>query len=303
MLNDRAIMSSVFELDDDKLIEQFTQGSDRLLVSANLRIEINGGVSQLFTRNGEAIAIMYLQNKPRNAIVKHSSPFSKSIDGLLVDRDFVKLGNATRPGFIEYKHFTTPAGYRIWHTEPAVLWKKWWPTERFQDKQRFNMDILVNFKHNWYPVQNIIVNAGIFSIKTIAGQLELKREDRILWLAQSASDSTSTTGSLSQPISTTIAEQLPTLSEINTPSPENLAKKIHQKQLEINPERAWSIIKKLEQQLHEQVQATTTAEDKADRLESRAVIAEQRLQIIYKYLQEIGVNPRDIYNGNKSTTN
>ena len=303
MLNDRAIMSSVFELDDDKLIEQFTQGSDRLLVSANLRLEINGGVSQLFTRNGEAIAIMYLQNKPCSVIIKHSSPFSQSIDGLLIDRDFVKLGNAVRPGFIEYKHFTTPAGYRIWHTEPAVLWKKWWPTERFQDKQRFNMDILVNFKHNWYPVQNIIVNAGIFTIKTIAGQLELNREDRVLWLAQNVSDSSNTTGNLSHPISTTAAEQPPVTSGLNSPSPANLAKKIHQKQLEIQPDRAWSIIKKLEQQLHEQVQATTAAEDKANQLESRAVIAEQRLQIIYKYLQEIGVNPRDIYSGNKSTAN
>ncbi len=296
-------MSSVFELDDDKLIEQFTQGSDRLLVSANLRLEINGGVSQLFTRNGDAIAIMYLQNKPRSVIVKQSSPFAKSIDGLLIDRDFVKLGNASRAGFSEYKHFVTPAGYRIWHTEPSVLWKKWWPTERFQDKQRFNMDILVNFKHNWYPVQNISVNAGTFSIKTIAGQLELKREDRVLWLAQSGSDSNNTTGNLSQPISTTTQESMPAVSEINLHSPVDLAKKIHQKQLEINPEQAWSIVKKLEQKLQEQVQLTTAAEDKVSQLENRAVIAEQRLQIVYKYLQEIGVNPRDVYSGKKNTAN
>lgn len=164
------------------------------------------------------------------------------------------------------------------------------------------MDILVNFKHNWYPVQNIIVNARIFTIKTIAGQLELKRGDRVLWLAQNMSDTNSITRTLSQSISTT-AEQIPTPSEINALAPENLAKKIHQKQLEIDPDKAWSIIKKLEQQLHEQVQATTTAEDRASQLESRAVIAEQRLQIICKYLQEIGVNPRDIYSGNQSTTN
>ncbi|WP_373540734.1 hypothetical protein [Chamaesiphon sp.] len=296
-------MSSVFELDDEKLIEQFTQGNDRLLVSANLRIELNGGVTQLFTRSGEAIAIMYLQNKPRSVIVKHSSPFVKSLDRLLIDRDFVKFGNANRPGFTEYKHFVTPAGYRIWHTEPAVLWKKWWPTERFQDKQRFNMDILVNFKHNWYPVQNIIVNAGMFTIKTIAGQLELKREDRVLWLAQIVPDSTNTTGNISQSIATTPIEQPHPPSGLNVRSPEDLAKKIHQKQLEINPDRAWSIIKKLEQQLQAQVQLTTAAEDKASQLENRAVIAEQRLQILYKHLQEIGVNPRDIYSRNKNTAN
>ena len=293
---------NVFELDDEKLIEQFVQGGYRLLASANLRIEVNGGLSQLLARNGDPIAIMYLHNRPRSVIVKQSSPFLKLLDRLLIDRDFVMFGNASnRAGFIEYKHYTTPAGYIILYTEPAVLWKKWWPTEKFQDKQRFNMEILVNFKHNWYPVQNIIVNAGIFTIKTIAGQLELNRDQQVLWLAQIAPENAGFTANIQQ--STLNVEQVATATGSSVAPPVELAKKIHQKQLEINPDRAWEIIKKLEQKLQAQIGLNTEMEAKVDRLKNRAMMVEQRLQVVYKYLQEIGVDPRDVYNGKKDTDN
>jgi len=294
-------MSNIFELDDSQLIEEFLEGSDRLLASPNLRLEVNGGLSQLLGRNGEPIAIMYLHNQPRTAIVKQNTHFSELIDRLSIERDFVMFGDASRAGFSEYKHYVTPAGYRIWYTDPAILWKKWWPTERFQDKQRFNMDILVNFKHNWYPVQNIIVDAGTFTIKTIAGQLVLKREGKVLWLAQIMQENPGVTENIQQLIPTTVA-QIPAMVGINPP-PADLAKKIHQKQLEINPDQAWSIIKKLEQKLQAQIKLTREIEDKSTRLEGRAMIAEQRLQIAYNYLQKIGINLRDIYQSQKNIEN
>lgn len=294
-------MSNIFELDDSQLIEEFLEGSDRLLASPNLRLEVNGGLSQLLGRNGEPIAIMYLHNQPRTAIVKQNTDFSELIDRQSIERDFVMFGDASRAGFSEYKHYVTPAGYRIWYTDPAILWKKWWPTERFQDKQRFNMDILVNFKHNWYPVQNIIVDAATFTIKTIAGQLVLKREGKVLWLAQIMQENPGVTENIQQLIPTTVA-QIPAMVGINPP-PADLAKKIHQKQLEINPDQAWSIIKKLEQKLQAQIKLTREIEDKSTRLEGRAMIAEQRLQIAYNYLQKIGINLRDIYQSQKNIEN
>ncbi|WP_310483576.1 hypothetical protein [Chamaesiphon sp. VAR_48_metabat_403] len=305
MISEKSTKSNIFELDDNKLIEKFVQGSNQLLASNNLRLEVNGGLSQLLARNGDPIAIMYLQNKPKTAIVKHSSPFLESIDSLLIERDFVMFGDATRPGFIEYKHYVTPAGYRIWNTDPAILWKKWWPTERFQDKQRFNMDILVSFKNSWYPVQNISVNAGKFTIKTIAGQLLLSREDKVLWLAQIMQESTGTTGILQPqadlaPIDASgeRLRQRPTeMTGFNTQSSEDLAKKIQQKQQGLNADQAWSMIKRLEQKLQAQIKSTAEAEDKAMKSEQRATIAEQRLQIVYKYLNSIDVNPQDIYSG------
>lgn len=295
MISKQSKTSNIFDLDDDRLIEKFVQGSDRLLASANLRLETNGGLSQLMSKNGDLIAILYLQNKPRTIIVKKSSPFLELIDRWLIDKDFVMFGESTRPGFVEYKHYVTPAGYRVWYTDPAILWKKWWPTERFQDKQRFNMNILVNFKNSWYPVQNINLNAGTFTIKTIAGQLLLKRDDKVLWLAQHLANSSVTTGDI-QSGAISPAEATP----VNTGAYSqavsvDLVQKIQQKQAEIGSEQGWLTIKKLEEKLQAQIKINRELEEKFIEADNRSTIAEQRLQVVYNYLREVGVNPQDIY--------
>ncbi len=288
-------MSNIFELDDNKLIEKFVQGSDRLLASDGLRIEVTGGVSQLMTRSGDTIAMMYLQNKPRNIVVKKTSSFAEIVDRIAIELDFVDFGDASREGFTEYKHYVTPAGYRIWYTEPSILWKKWWPTERFQNKQRFNMDILVNFKGSWYPVQNINVSAGNFTIKTIAGQLVLKRDNKVLWLAQIVQDN-STLMAATATQSESGEKPSATIDDLNSHlHSTNLAKKIQQKQSTINADQAWKIVKELERKLQAQIDRVTELEDKCAVVEQRATIAEQRLQMVHKYLHHIGTDPRDIY--------
>jgi hypothetical protein len=294
MTGERSQMPNIFELDDNKLIEKFVQGSDRLLASDGLRIEVTGGVSQLLTRTGDTIAIMYLHNKPKTIIVKKTSNFAEIIDRIAIELDFVHFGDANRDGFTEYKHYVTPAGYRIWCTEPSILWKKWWPTERFQNKQRFNMDILVNFKGSWYPVQNINVSAGTFTIKTIAGQLALKRDDKVLWLAQSVQEhsTVATIGDRSESgerSSATIEDLSMQLSSAS------LAKKIQQKQSTINADQAWKIIKELEKKLQVQIDLVTRLEEKCVTSEQRALIAEQRLLMVHKHLHQLGIEPRDIY--------
>ncbi len=301
---------NIFELDDTKLVEKFVQGSNQLLASTNLRLEVNGGVSQLLTRTGDAIAIIYLQSKPRSAIVKHNSPFLESIGQILLDRDFVMIGDASRAGFIEYRYYVTPAGYRIAYTDPAILWKKWWPTEKFQNKQRFNMDILLSFKDNWYPIQSINVSAGIFTIKTIAGQLTLKRDAKVLWLAQRHQDTGSDSPNVSPDPSANIWQNISpdTLSKsITTPATAtkdqsctellsgNLAKKIQEKQSKLDPERARLMISELEQKLQAQIKINQETEAKFKELENRANIAEQRLQIIYKFLEKSGIDRKDVY--------
>jgi hypothetical protein len=293
-------MSNIFELDDNQLIEKFVHGSNQLLSSKNLRLEVSGNLSQLMTQNGDSIGIMYLQNKPRTAIVKNSSSFAELIDSSLIDRDFVMIGDASRAGFTEYKHYVTPAGYRVWYTDPSILWKKWWPTERFQNKQRFNMDILVNLKDNWYPVQDIIVHGGTFTIKTIAGQLVLKRNQKVLWLAQVMQESEAAPAVELQPVADSYypadADLKPQFQPRNSQS--NLATKIQQKQSELNSDQGWTIIKDLEQKLQTQIKLCSEAEEKYNQSEHRAMIAEQRLKMVHKYLDRMGVNPQDVYGVN-----
>ncbi len=295
MISKLSIKSNIFELDDTKLVEKFAQGSNQLLASTNLRLEVNGGVSQLLTRSGDAIAIMYLQTKPRNIIIKHSSPFLKLIDEALIDRDFVLIGDANRVGFVEYKHYVTPAGYKISYTDPSILWKKWWPTERFQNKQRFNMDILVNFKDNWYPVQGITVNAGTFTIKTIAGQLVLKRDNKVLWLAQSNQSQIANNSQAALPESVEPVVNTKTDRPYSQSISSDLAKKIQEKQLKVDPDRVMLIISELEAKLKDQAKLNQETEAKFKELESRAIIAEQRLQIAYKFLDKAGFDRQALY--------
>jgi hypothetical protein len=288
-------VNNIFELDDNQLIEKFVHGSNQLLSSQNLRLEVNGNLSQLTSRTGDSIAIMYLQNKPRTAIIKNSSNFAELINSSLIERDFVTIGDASRPGFTEYKHYVTPAGYRIWYTDPSILWKKWWPTERFHNKQRFNMDILVSLKDNWYPVQDINVHGGTFTIKTIAGQLILKRNNKVLWLAQIMQGSEAANAEIqhdSVNVDPVVLESSPSNSSAN------LAIKIQQKQAELNSDQGWKIIKELEQKLQTQIKLCREADDKLTQAEQRAMIAEQRLKIVNKYLDRIGVNPQDVYSAN-----
>jgi hypothetical protein len=300
MISTQSKMSNIFELDDNQLIEKFVHGSNQLLSSKNLRLEVSGNLSQLMTQNGDSIGIMYLQNKPRTAIVKNSSSFAELIDSSLIDRDFVMIGDASRAGFTEYKHYVTPAGYRVWYTDPSILWKKWWPTERFQNKQRFNMDILVNLKDNWYPVQDIIVHGGTFTIKTIAGQLVLKRNQKVLWLAQVMQESEAAPAVELQPVADSYypadADLKPQFQPRNSQS--NLATKIQQKQSELNSDQGWTIIKDLEQKLQTQIKLCSEAEEKYNQSEHRAMIAEQRLKMVHKYLDRMGVNPQDVYGVN-----
>ena len=302
MISKQSKMSDIFELDDNKLIEKFSQGSDRLLASQNLRLEVNGKLSQLIAGNGESIAIMYLQNKPRNVIVKNNCAFTQLIDSSLIDLNFVLMGDASRAGFSEYRHYETPAGYRVWYTDPSILWKKWWPTERFHDKQRFNMDILVNIKDNWYPVQGIEVNSRTFTIKTIAGQLVLKRDrDKVLWLAQVMLDGAAMAPVMEAEVAANAghSRQPEFTSQVqNSQTSANLAAKIQQKQSEINSAQAWTMIKELEQKLQAQIKLAAEAQEQSTRSEHRAMIAEQRLKVVYRHLEKIGVNPQDIYSAN-----
>jgi hypothetical protein len=323
MISERAKMSHTFEIDDKKLIEKFVQGSNQLIASTNLRLEVNGTVSQLMSRTGESIAFMYLQNKPRSVIIKSNPHFLGIIDPLLIDRDFVMIGDANRTGFVEYKHYVTPAGYRIWYTDPSILWKKWWPTERFQDKQRFNMNILVNFKDNWYPVQNINLNAGTFTIKTIAGHLVLQREGKVLWLAQIMREQLSPPTINDQVEATSVSaptNQHPPITEFSAQlSSTDLTDKIQQKQSDIDSaqawniieeleqklqsEQAWKMIKELEQKLQSNIKLNMAMEDKLTRSEHRAIIAEQRLQMVHEYLHKMGVNPQNIYGAKQNIRN
>ena len=269
------MMSSTFNTDDIKLIAEFVQGSNQLLTSDRARLETTGIISQIITKTSEVAAIMYLQGKPRTAIIKVNSFYIGQLEECLLAQNFVLMGESKRAGYLEYHQYPTPIGYKTWYTEPALLWKKWWPTERFQNKRRFNMSMLVQIKDNWYPVQNIVIDAGTFVIKTLVGQITISSHEQLLWLSQipvekaavAAGDDDAWSQS-PEVQKESIRQDLPKMplistADINVPA----------------PPAAQAQIKELERKLYKQQRTTIIAEQ-------RAVSAEQKLALLQKQLRK-----------------
>jgi hypothetical protein len=277
-------IANPLNVDESKLVEKFIQGSNQLLSSDRLRLEVIGSVCQLTnTKSGEPIAMMYLQGKPRTAIVKQTSPLLEQIDAGLLAQDFVCFGASKRPGFVEYKHFVTPAGYRVWYTEPAILWKKWWPSERFHNKQRFNMNILINIKDNWYPVRNMTVHGGRFTIETIAGTVKCNRDESVLWIAQ-------------------VNPEI-TLPENSTPEFADNSSQTEDRSIHVAADAAQSqlrdkiqvSIEELQQRLETQQQLYAELEEKLLLSQQLTNITEKRLEIVHRYLAKQGISLQDVY--------
>jgi hypothetical protein len=268
-------MSSIFNSGDTKLIHKFAQGSNQLLSNDRVRLETNAGVSQVISHTGEILGIMYLQRQPRTALVKAGSDYAAKLSEQLIERDFVLLGDSKLSGYLEYRHYVTPAGYRVQFTEPAILWKKWWPTERFQNKQRFNMNILVRLNDNWYPIQNIVVEAGKFTIKTLPGQIVLKSNEQLLWLSQIPStdkpaDQTGAEGTDAWDRSLDVTSARASKTEPVIPPPPPMA-----------PD--W------EAKLYQQQRATIIAEERAMEAEQQLALAEQKIAALQRRIQILTV--------------
>jgi hypothetical protein len=262
-------MSSIFNSGDTKLMQKFAQGSNQLLSNDRVRLETNAGVSQVISQSGEILAIMYLQRQPRTALIKAGSSYAAKLSDHLIDRDFVLLGDAKLSGFLEYRHYVTPAGYRVQYTEPAILWKKWWPTERFQNKQRFNMNILVRLNDNWYPIQNIVVEAGRFTIKTLPGQIDIKSNEQLLWLYQMPiAEKEEKASTLVGNEGTDAWEQAADVTNVRPTKGENIPT--------LQP-KAPPKAPDLETRLQQQQRATIAAEERAMEAEQQLALAEQKI--------------------------
>jgi hypothetical protein len=267
-------MSSIFNSGDTKLIQKFAQGSNQLLSNDRVRLETSAGVSQVISQSGEILGIMYLQRQPRTALIKAGSAYAEKFSEHLIDRDFVLLGDAKLSGFLEYRHYVTPAGYRVQYTEPAILWKKWWPTERFQNKQRFNMNILVRLNDNWYPIQTIVVEAGRFTIKTLPGQIEIKGNEQLLWLFQ-------------MPTADKVADQttIPTDGAESTDAWDKAAEVTSARPVKSEMMSPPPKAPDLETRLQQQQRATIAAEERAMEAEQLLALAQQKITALQRRIQ------------------
>jgi ATP-dependent Lon protease len=92
--------------------------------------------------------------------------------------------------------------------------------------------------------------------------------------------------------STDITDKIQHQSEIDSKQAWSVIEDLEQK---LQVEQAWTMIKELEKKLQSQIQISAAIEKKLTRSEHRAIIAEQRLQMVHEYLHKMGVNPQDVY--------
>ncbi len=166
-------------IDDAALIQKFAEGTTELLASENLRIENLGGQIQLTTKKAEMLALITLAAKKRSALLKQGSQYFEQINEILLKNNFVNHGQAKQKDFIEYQQYKAPEGYQVFYTEAVTLWKKWWPTQKHGSQLQLN--ILFYTRNQWYPIQNITVAQAVFELKTLVGQINLNRFDKVLW--------------------------------------------------------------------------------------------------------------------------
>ncbi len=171
-------------LSDEQLVKYFVQGDTRILASQNLRLDYKANTSQISHRKtGEVLATFKTMDKPYCIYLRENNQYEDLLIKVFLENKFIPLtGLDKHNGFIIYQKHEIPNGYNINYTDTIALWKTWWPTRRHQRSYAIMIDILVFFREQWYPIQDMIGHDGIFYIKTLVGEISLAPTDKLVWL-------------------------------------------------------------------------------------------------------------------------
>lgn len=171
-------------LSDEQLLKYFVQGDTRILASNNLRLDYKANTAQISHRKtGEVLAIFKPLEKPYCIYLRENNQYEDLLIKVFLENKFIPLtGLDKHNGFVIYQQHEIPNGYQINYTDTVALWKTWWPTRRHQRSYAIMIDILVFFREQWYPIQDMMGHDGIFYIKTLVGEISLAPTDKLVWL-------------------------------------------------------------------------------------------------------------------------
>ncbi|MBW4576935.1 MAG: hypothetical protein KME08_16805 [Aphanothece sp. CMT-3BRIN-NPC111] len=303
-------------IDDATLIQKFAQGETSLVANKNLRLGSTGDRLQLTTAKSEIIGLLAWVDKRRVALIKPTSQYWELINEILQKNNFVYWGDSKQKGFVEYQKWVPPSGYKIHYTEAVALWKKWWPTQRYQNQHKFNLNLLIFIKNNWYPLQNITVNEGIFYIKTLVSQLTLSGSEKVVWATELAKQianlNIDNIDSKPDPATTNLTKTEVYERQIKS---EKIYNTLSNNGLESSPQRNIKpetepvseyklkhlnakAIKNLADYLEEvtqlKLEQASKAEQRALQAEQRAVRERQRAERFAAKLRELGIDPNSL---------
>jgi hypothetical protein len=171
-------------LDDAAIVRRFARGKKRLVVNQNLRIDYAHNSLQLSTPTGELIAIHKIAEKLHYILVKKDSKYSKLIQEIISDCQFIPIDTATADrGFIRYQKYEIPTGYTLQYESTEVLWQTW-QHDRQNTPTGLQLDILILARSKWYRVQQMICTDDRLDVQTRLGLISLSLRDRIAWISK-----------------------------------------------------------------------------------------------------------------------
>ena len=170
-------------LDDESIIRLFVKGEKKFVFNQNLQIDPQINVVTLKDRKEKILGVIKINCKNKFALVKCKTDYLELIHKVLTENNFVGFGDSKKqPGFFEYQEYDIPAGYKIHYTSPKLLWKTWWPSQRFNTRHNINLNLLMLLNDKWYPIKDIIVHEGEFCIKTLVKEINLSSNERVIWI-------------------------------------------------------------------------------------------------------------------------
>lgn len=172
-------------MDDITIIEEFVdrsvQQQEILLATPKLRAETIGGANQLLSKTEGIIATTHLNSDPRNVLVKWKSSYWKSINQLMLGKNFIPV-TRHKDVFYNYQYRPTPKGYELRCASAIELWRDWWRHRSRSQGLGIPMEMLVWTRESWYPIRDVICSNGSLYIKALGNELAIYGSDILIWL-------------------------------------------------------------------------------------------------------------------------
>lgn len=180
-------------MDDSSLIRLFIQGQAQLAANEHLRVQPALDTEQLIARNGQILAIARLQITPPTVHVRPKSTYLKLIDRSLRSQAFFPVKSKAPQGFLCYRYYTVPAGYKPKCAPARLLWRQWWVRHRQGRPRLAEFDLALFVHGDWCPIRNIIFNHSTLFITTHQGESAHQGEDLVVWIEKDTSPATAFT--------------------------------------------------------------------------------------------------------------
>jgi len=175
-------------LDDLTLMQWFVSGDAILEANQSLRVQPANNLRQLLGRKGLLLATAYDAAIPPRIEVRRSTDYTDVLHQILIDHQFMPVGQGLDSQVLCYTYSPIPQGYRINYTEARQLWKHWWMSVGRLRQRNLQLDLFVLTQNQWYPIREIAVNSGTLYIETLRGETVHQGGDMMVWLEKDSGE-------------------------------------------------------------------------------------------------------------------